>query len=94
MEDGDWEAAAHTKELLEELQRERRRQRNENTKGCLTTKTKITWRCLGDADYEPVWFRKKTETQVAYDLYEFTGEYWNSKAQRLWDRCTDIFHTD
>ncbi|KAK0411079.1 hypothetical protein QR680_005467 [Steinernema hermaphroditum] len=47
-----------------------------------------------DAEYEPLWFRKAVAAEGSQNEYEFTGEYWDSKAQGTWDKCVvDIFGT-
>ncbi|KAH7730310.1 Oxysterol-binding protein [Aphelenchoides avenae] len=47
-------------------------------------------------DYQPLWFRPKTEEEMMdkNDCYEFTGDYWKQKATADWSLCPNIFKFD
>ncbi len=76
MEKGEMESAIKLKHQLEEAQRARRKEMEK-------TKTK----------HKPAYFeiRSLAEYNEAADLFQFTGKYWEDRANRDWSKLTRIY---
>lgn len=42
-------------------------------------------------DVEPIWFSQKKDSLTGEVYYAYTGNYWECKEERNWEKCADIF---
>ncbi|KAG5684373.1 hypothetical protein PVAND_013608 [Polypedilum vanderplanki] len=84
MEIGDWDKSNSEKQRLEEEQRQRRWQRN------LESKSIISEDGIS-SDYQPAWFKKVKNEENDDFIHIYQGEYWECKEKQDWSRCPKIF---
>ncbi|KAG0445053.1 hypothetical protein HPB47_000773, partial [Ixodes persulcatus] len=84
MEEGRWDEANQVKLQLEEKQRATRRQREAEAEAAAAQGRPYV-------GYEPVWFKKETDSITGNPIHVYQGQYWLCKEEGRWDRCPAIY---
>ncbi|CAN7985838.1 unnamed protein product, partial [Ixodes hexagonus] len=84
MEEGRWDEANQVKLQLEEKQRATRRQREAEAEAAAAQGRPYE-------GYEPVWFKKETDSITGNPIHMYQGQYWLCKEEARWDRCPPIY---
>jgi hypothetical protein len=95
MEEGNWSQANLLKQKLEEAQRKRRKEREDNDIGWFIHSSLKSYLLLL-AVYSPRWFRTKNSNDMIddNDIYEFDERYLECRASNDWTVCPGIFELE
>ncbi|CAO1304197.1 unnamed protein product [Diamesa hyperborea] len=84
MENAQWDESNIEKLRLEEQQRLRRRQRENEAEKASSGGSPYP-------NYEPLWFNREKEDGTDNVIHTYRGQYWESKDKEDWSKCPPIF---